>query len=418
MAAPTRRAVIIGGGVIGAACAYYLTRHGWHVTIVEADRFGKGCSHGNCGFVCPSHVLPLAEPGAVVSALKALVQRNSPFSIRPRFDPQLWSWLLRFAKRCNEAAMMEAGRACHALLASSMQSYRELLDTENIDCEWETRGLLFVYQTEREWLEYARTDRLLSEHFQLRARKLDGRELVQFEPALKEGLAGAWHYDGDAHLRPDRFLSSLRLVLEKGGVEIVEDCSAERFVVHQDRAVRLETARGQMTADAFVLAAGALTPRFAEQLGCPIPIQPGKGYSITMPRPSRCPRVPIIFAQHRVAVTPMRSAYRLGSTMEFAGYDKVLRTERLRLLTQAAQVYLHEPYREPFEENWFGWRPMTYDGIPIIDFSPRMSNVVIASGHSMLGVSMATGTGKLVAELVSGTAPHIDPQPYSVRRFA
>jgi D-amino-acid dehydrogenase len=153
------------------------------------------------------------------------------------------------------------------------------------------------------------------------------------------------------------------------------------------------------------------------ELGCKIPIQPGKGYSITMPRPARCPTIPLLFEEHRVAVTPMQTGYRLGSIMEFAGYDTSLPRARLEQLKAGASHYLQEPYCDPVEEEWYGWRPMTPDSIPIIDRSPPLSNVWIAAGHNMLGLSMAPATGKLVAELLSHNRPHLDPQPYSARRF-
>ena len=172
-----------------------------------------------------------------------------------------------------------------------------------------------------------------------------------------------------------------------------------------------------MAADHFVIATGAWAPLLNRELGCRVPIQPGKGYSMTMPRPRLCPAHPLILEEHRVAVTPMRSGYRLGSTMEFAGYDTRLDRRRLELLRAGARHYLHEPYGEPVEEEWFGWRPMTYDSMPIIDRSPAMANVLIAAGHNMLGMSMAPATGKLVAELLSGTPPHVDPAPYSLTRF-
>ena len=149
-----------------------------------------------------------------------------------------------------------------------------------------------------------------------------------------------------------------------------------------------------------------------------MPIQPGKGYSLTMPRPSICPAVPLIFPETRVAVTPFQTGYRLGSTMEFAGYDATLNPRRLQLLRDGARPYLREPEAEPVEEAWFGWRPMTTDGLPIIDRGPALSNVMIAAGHGMLGLSMAPATGKLVAELLNGDEPHLDPGPYRVGRFA
>ncbi len=413
----TGHVLVVGGGVIGTACAYYLSRAGWAVTVLDQDRFGMGCSHANCGFVCPSHVLPLAAPGAVWTALKSLFQRNAPLTIKPRFDPSLWSWLYRFARRCNHHDMLEAGRAIQALLNSSRCLYGDLVRDESLDCEWETRGLLFVLRSRPVMEHYAATDKLLSEVFHLPAKRLDGDALTAFEPALLPGLAGGWFYEGDAHLRPDKLMTSWRRVLEARGVAVREGCAVRSIVREGGQARAVVTPQGELAADAFVFATGALTPLLSRHLGCPIPIQPGKGYSITMPRPARCPSHPLIFEEHRVAVTPMQSGYRLGSTMEFAGYDSTLNPRRLDLLKEAARHYLHEPFGEPVQEAWFGWRPMTYDGKPIIDRSPALANVVIAAGHNMLGLSMAPATGKLVAEMLSDEAPHLDLIPYAATRF-
>jgi D-amino-acid dehydrogenase len=417
MSAAPRSVVVVGGGVVGAACAYYLSRRGLAVTVLDQGEFGRGCSHANCGYVCPSHVLPMAGPGAVMMGLKALVARNSPLKIRPRLDPALWSWLWQFARRCSARQMLAAGKAIGALLASSRALYDELLAAERIGCEWEGKGLLFVHRTAAAFEHYAATDELLGREFGIRARRIAADELSAFEPALKPGLGGAWHYESDAHLRPDRLMAELRRVLGARGVAIREHCAAQSLVQESGRARAVATADGPIEADAFVIAAGALTPHWSRDLGCRLPIQPGKGYSITMPRPARCPGVPMILEEHRVAVTPFRSGYRLGSTMEFAGYDTTLRRERLELLTSAARLYLHEPLAEPMQEEWYGWRPMTPDSLPIIGPSPRLANVWIAAGHNMLGLSMATGTGRLVAELIAGERPHIDPQPYRPTRF-
>lgn len=411
-----RRVIVIGGGVIGAACAYYLNRAGWHVTVVERGEFGMGCSHGNCGFVCPSHVLPLAEPGAAWKAFKSLFAKNSPLAIKPRFDPALWLWLLKFARRCNMADMLEAGHACQALLESSRQLYDELMASEALDCEWEPRGLLYVFRSPEAMEEYAHTDRLLGEIFHVPAARYDPDELLRFEPALRPGLAGGWYYKHDAQLRPDKLMTAWRRVLESRGVEIRERCAVQGFGRQRRRAETIHTAQGDLAADAVVVATGALTPFLNRHLGCSVPIQPGKGYSLTMVRPALCPSVPLIFPETRVAVTPMHSGYRLGSTMEFAGYDATIDRRRLDLLRDGARPYLHQPDAKPVLEEWCGWRPMTFDGKPFIDRSPIMDNVLIAAGHNMLGLSMAPATGKLVAELLDGQTPHIDPEPYALRR--
>jgi D-amino-acid dehydrogenase len=417
MSTAAGRVIVVGGGVIGAACAYYLARSGWAVEVVDRGTFGAGCSHANCGFVCPSHVLPLAEPGAVGRTLKALLKKNSPFTIKPRLSPALWTWLLRFAFRCNRRDMMQAGQAIQALLKSSRVLYDELMRDEPLDCEWETRGMLFVLQSRRGMDHYAETDRLLRESFDMGAERFDGDALLALEPALKPGLAGGWLYRCDAHLRPDRLMTAWRRVLERRGVRIHENCDMNGFLREGGRARAVVTSAGERPADAFVVATGALTPLLNRHLGCKIPIQPGKGYSITMPRPAICPAFPLIFEEHRVAVTPMKSGYRLGSTMEFAGYDTTLNRGRLALLKEGARHYLQEPYCDPVEEEWYGWRPMTPDSVPIIDRSPACANVLIAAGHNMLGLSMAPATGKLVTELLGGTVTHLDPSPYSLARF-
>jgi D-amino-acid dehydrogenase len=184
--------LIIGGGVIGAACAYFLRRDGRKVTIVDRGMFGKGCSHGNCGYVSPSHVLPLAVPGTVRMALRSLINPDSPFRVKPRLDLTLWAWLYRFARRCNHAAMMESAHAIHALLTSSRRLYAEIIENERFDCEWETRGILFVNQTSAGMAHYEPIDRLLREQFQTPATRYDGAALVQLESALKPG----WPVDG------------------------------------------------------------------------------------------------------------------------------------------------------------------------------------------------------------------------------
>jgi D-amino-acid dehydrogenase len=417
MSTAPKSVVIIGGGVIGAACAYYLSRAGASITIIDQGDFGRGCSHANCGYVCPSHVLPLAGPGAVWNAAKALLARNSPLTIRPRFDPALWSWLWQFSRRCTAQCTLSAGRAILALLKPSRQLYEELLVTERIDCEWEAKGLLFVFQSPAAFEHYAATDELVGREFGIRARRLSGQELTAFEPALVPGLPGAWLHETDAHLRPDRLMAEFKRVLLSRGVAIRQQSAAKSLVRENGRARAILTADGEIAADAFVLAAGALSPQWSREMGCRLPIQPGKGYSITMPRPARCPALPIIFEEHRVAVSPFRSGYRLGSTMEFAGYDSSLNPRRIELLKSAARMYLHEPLCEPVQETWFGWRPMTPDSLPIIGPSPALANVWIAAGHNMLGLSMAPATGRLVAQLVAGESPDIDPRPYSPARF-
>jgi D-amino-acid dehydrogenase len=410
------RVVVVGGGVIGAACAHYLRRTGRPVTVIDRGEFGRGCSHANCGLVCPSHVLPAAGPGALWATLKTLFARNSPLSVRWRLDPSMWRWFVQFARRCNHDDMLRAGGAIRALLNSSRRLYDDLLGTHLAEVEWETSGLLFVFRSQRAMDHYARTDEMLAREFDLAAKRCDGDSLLRLEPALKPGMAGAWHYETDGHLRPDRLMLAWRRALEVAGVEIRDNCELHGLMADGRLARRLSTSRGDLPADQVVVATGAWTPKLQKLLRRPVAIQPGKGYSLTMPRPSICPRYPMIFEEHRVAVTPFRSAYRIGSTMEFAGYDESLNPARLRLLRDVAALYLRELIAEPVLESWYGWRPMTPDGLPFIGRLPAFDNVYLAAGHGMLGLSMAPATGRLIAELVGGETPHLDAAPYAVRR--
>lgn len=411
-----KHTVIVGGGVIGGFAAWYLAQTGRRVTLIDRNRFGAACSHGNCGYVSPSHVIPLARPGQLSRAVKGMLSRQTALRIEPMKLLTLAPWLMKFAMRCNSTAMMEAGKACHPLLQSSAALYREIFEQQNMEVEFKTDGLLFVFRDQHEFDEYAATDAWLKHHFDMAAEPFAGKALTDLEPALKPGLAGAWLYRCDAHLRPSRLMSELRRILLKQGVTILEQTELKSLSESDGRASAVVTSGETIPADEFLIATGAWTPLLNESLGCKLPIQPGKGYSITMARPKLCPKYPMILEECHVAITPFETGYRVGSTMEFAGYDTTLNQQRLNYLRTGAAQYLHEPTAEPVEEEWYGWRPMTTDGIPFIDRSPRFSNVWLAAGHSMLGISMGTGTGKLIAEMISGQKPHLDVTPYRVRR--
>jgi D-amino-acid dehydrogenase len=415
--ATNQTVIVIGGGVIGCATAYFLNKLGWRVRIVESGRIGRGCSHGNCGFICPSHVLPLTMPGAVWPVMKRMFRRDSAIHLKPRWDPALWLWLARFARSCRRESMLRAAAARYALLTSSMALYRQFIADESLEIEWADRGLLLVFSSPHELAAHQESAEYLRTEYGITATPYDSRQLAALEPALRPGPAGAWHYPGDAHLRPDRLMGALASLLRSRGVEIHEETIVTRLRLNNGRARAIETSAGALEADAFVLAAGARTAQFAAQLGCRIPIQPGKGYSITMPRPNRAPRMPIIFEEHHVAITPWESGIRIGSTMEFTGYDTTINQRRINLFKQVAAESLIEPPTGPVEEEWYGWRPMTFDDVPCIGPAPKVPNVVVAAGHGMVGMATAMATGKLAAELVTGVEPHVDPTPYSLTRF-
>ncbi|GIX00772.1 MAG: amino acid dehydrogenase [Pirellulaceae bacterium] len=415
----SERIAIVGGGIIGLASAWYLARAGKRVLVLDRDRIGHGCSHGNCGLICPSHVLPLAEPGAVRQAFKAIFRPRGPLRIRPQCSRRFWVWMWQFARRCRLEPMMASARAIQPLLQSSMREYLTWVHDERIECQWHQRGLLFVYRNRRQWERFQTTNDLLQEHFGEGAEKLSDRQLWELVPTLVSTVAGGWYYHGDAHLRPDLLIQSLRRHLERQGrVEFWEGAHVQRLEGSERRlqAVVLHDGRRIEIAE-VVIAAGAQSVALEGQLGTHLLVEPGKGYSVTLPEPIDGPSIPMIFPEQRVAVTPFDNGIRLGSVMEFVGFDSQIPAWRMTYLRRVAREYLRCEIGREVQERWFGWRPMTPDSVPIIDRSPRWKNAWIATGHNMLGLSMAPATGRLIAEMISGQETHLDTYPYRLNRF-
>jgi D-amino-acid dehydrogenase len=415
---PQQDVIVVGAGIIGIACAHYLNKAGYRVTVIDQGRVAGGCSHGNCGYICPSHVLPLTEPGAIVTAIRSLFNPRAPFRVKPRMSPALWNWMWQFAKRCNHRQMLTAGGHLKAILDSSILEYRHIVSEESLQCEWKEHGLLYVLRTERGMQQFARTDRLLTKEFGVSARRIEGDQLPVFDPALKQGLAGAFHYEQDVSVRPDLLNASWSQRLQSRGVSFIESCRLVRLRKSNGRVVALETSHGEMVAEHFIFAMGAWSPRVSSELECSIPIEQGKGYSVTMSPPDPCPRHPMLFPEHRVGVSPFETGYRLGSMMEFAGYDTTIPLHRIEQLQDSAKPYLVASSSGETLEAWYGWRPMTWDSLPIIGRAGKLQNAYLATGHNMLGLSLATATGKLITEMIEGRAPHVDPAPYSPQRFA
>jgi len=409
--------VIVGAGVIGLACAHYLRKTGYKVTVVDKGTVGGECSHANCGYICPSHVLPLTEPGAFKVAMSSLFKAEAPFRVKPQARPALAMWMMQFAKRCTHAQMLKAGVGLKAILDSSMLEYKHLVYGDNISCEFRELGLLYVMQTAKGMEKFSQTDRLLRDKFGVGATRIDGADLPAFDPALKDGLAGAFHYEGDCHLRPDMLNRNWAAYLRGWGVTFIENCAVASVDRGPGKIFGLDTSRGPLIADEYVFALGARSVAFAEQLGCRIPVEPGKGYSVTMARPGLCPIYPMLFPEHKIGVTPFERGYRLGSMMEFAGFDTSIPERRIQQLRRSAEPYLREPHTEVEKDRWYGWRPMTWDSLPIIGRVPGMANASLCTGHNMLGLSLAPASGRLLAEIVSGETPHITADSFSPTRF-
>ena len=407
--------LIIGGGVIGLATALALVEAGRSVRVLEAGTVGCGASHGNCGTITPSHAPPLAAPGVVAQGLRWMFTPDAPLYLKPRLDPTLWAWLWRFAARCNPRDWRQSVRSRSVLLNDSRQRLADWVQRHALDCEFAEDGLDYVFRDPANFDRYAADCAALAE-FDIPTRIMGGQEYLRSEPALKPGVVGAIHFPGDAHLRPDRYVASLaRAVSERGGV-IEEHCRATSLRTSEQGA-EVETTLGARSGREAVVALGAWSPGLLRSLGLRLPVQPGKGYSITYSRPARVPRRPMVLKDRSVCVTAWDSGFRLGSTMEFSGYDDSLNATRLGALERAAAEFLHEPVGAAVQERWYGWRPMTWDDLPILGRAPRHRHTWLATGHGMLGVSMSAATGQLMADLITGREPAFDPSPYRLERF-
>lgn len=411
--------VVVGAGVIGLACALALLESGRGVRVIDAGRIGGGSSHGNCGTITPSHAPPLAAPGMVGKALRMMLRADSPLYIRPRVDPILLRWLWRFAGRCNLADWEASARSKSALLNDSRARLAQWVDRYALDCEFAEAGEDYVFRDPRTFA-HGHGELALLRELGVAVEVFDGPAYEAEEPAVRPGVAGAIRFSGDAVLRPDRYVGELaRAIRERGGV-IQEHCALTGLEATRDGPV-VATADDRLRARDVVVATGAWSPRLAAAIGMRWlrgAMQPGKGYSITYSRPALVPRRPLVLRDRSVCVTSWGSGFRVGSTMEFAGFDDRLDPGRLAAIEQAARDYLREPAGAEVRERWCGWRPMSCDDIPLVGAVPGRRHVWLATGHGMMGVSMSAGTGQLVADLVGGRSPAVDPMPFRPARFA
>lgn len=407
--------VVVGAGAVGLACALALVEQGRSVRMLEAGRIGGATSSGNCGTITPSHAPPLAAPGTLWQALRWSLDPASPLYVRPGLDPARWDWLRRFALRCNRHDWLAAAAARAALLRDSRQRLEDWVARYELQCEYRPSGLDYVFADERHFAQHCRHRQVL-DGLGIATEVLAAGPYLAAEPAFRPGICGAIRFPGDACLRPERYTAGLAAAARARGVLIQEQCALQSFTPESD-AVQLQTSHGGYRCRELVLAGGPWTPQLARGLGLRVPITPGKGYSITCPRPSQVPSRPVVLKDHSVFVIAWEQALRLGGTMELGGYDDRLNPTRLAAIARAARRYLHDPGLEGAQQPWYGWRPMTPDDLPLLGRSPAQRRVWLAAGHGMLGISMSSGSGQLIADLICQRPAAVDPQAYRPERF-
>jgi D-amino-acid dehydrogenase len=413
------RVVIVGAGVIGLCAAREMRRRGWEVVVLDARRPGAGASHGNAGWVVPGHAGPVPRPGLVRTSMRWMLRSDSPLYIQPRADVGFARWLLAFWRSCNARAYGE-GLTAIARLNRRTFALFDQLEQEGLEFEQRRDGMLFVY-LDRAGIEHDLRDleALAPYGFEPPA-ILEGDALHAFEPSLSDCVAAGLHVAAERHLRPDRFVAVLADRLASEGVEIRSGSPVTGFVRRAGAVTGVETPTKTEAADAVLIAAGAWTGQVARLAGVRLPIEAGKGYSLDFaPAPIAVGR-PLSLHEARVAVTPFAGAVRLAGTMEFSGINERIRPERVAAIARAAATFLRGWSPDPAEATtiWTGMRPMTPDGLPAIGLLPGFGNLAVASGHAMLGLTLAPATGEAVAELLTtGRAPDV-LGPFDPARFA
>jgi D-amino-acid dehydrogenase len=413
-----QRAVVIGAGIAGLCCAYYLRRRGLDVVVLDAEPVGSraAASYGNGGWICPSQAGPLPEPGLTMSALQALMSAKSPLYFRPGYLPRLAPWLARFWTYCNRR---DFDKGTGALAALSRRTFKlvDAMVADGIEFELHKLGLVVATATEREARNALDSlEGMRSHGFTLPRDIMVGNALRDLEPALAARVQAGFHIEEHWHVRPQTMTIGIARRLVQLGVEIHEGAGVESFDT-TDAAVRAaRTSTGEFAGDAFILAAGSWTTLLAQKLGVEIPMEPGKGYSFLI-KPKVMPRHGILFADIHAGASPLGDRLKISGTMEFSGYNLEIDRARLENVFRLASDYI-ELAAPDYEEAWAGLRPMSADGLPILDWARPYRNCYLATGYSMLGMTLSQPAGEVMAEMVAtGVRPALF-EPFRSDRFA
>ncbi len=393
------RVVVVGGGVIGVCCAYYLARGGAGVTLLERERLGAGASSGNAGTVSAGHP-PLNRPGRIRQAVLDMVNPASPLYVKPRWDPALWRWLLGFARYCTDVHVEYCMGVMAPLGKDALALFDQVIGEEGIECGYRADGYYDVCRTER-GLSGALHEASIIRRHGYHPEELDGDELRHREPALADDILGGVFYPDAATLEPLRFLERLAEAARRHGAVIREEVDVAAVRITSGRAAGVTLAGGEaLAADAVVLATGPYSNGLMANTGIRIPVQPGKGYHRDVEvGPNGAPRLRVacVLNESSVFCTPMGTTVRFAGTMEFSGENRVMRAARLDQMTTAAgHAFPGLGSARPVSE-WCGLRPVSMDGLPIVGPIPGVDGLHVATGHGMLGLTLGPVTGAMVA---------------------
>ena len=412
-----KEVIIVGGGIIGLATAYYLNLEGHDVSVIDQDKIKSGASHINSGYLTPSHIIPLAAPGMISKGFRWMFNNSSPFYIKPRFDLDLVNWGMKFIKSCTSEHVQKSMKSILDINLLSKKLFIEMQQSNNFDFHLESKGLLMAYKTslaEREEAEAASWAKDLG----IIVKQLSKEEILKIQPKVPMEVAGAFMYESDAHTTPELFMNNLKNHLMSRGIKFFLDTVVTSFQKKEKKIEALNTNKGIFKADEFVIATGAWTEGILKELGIKLSIQAGKGYSFDVKNITGL-SIPAILSEAKVAVTPMSGYTRFGGTMEISGINSKINSRRVLSIVNAAKEYYPgiEIPLTSVDKARSGLRPLSTDGLPFIGRHSSFKNLVLASGHAMMGWSLGPATGKLITELVSGYDPSLDLKPYSPERI-
>jgi D-amino-acid dehydrogenase len=408
--------LVIGGGIVGAAIADAVSRDGSDVLLVERGTPGHGCSYGNAGWVTPCFATPLPRPGLLWKSLRWMADPESPLYIAPRPDPSLIRWLARFAGAMRTRPFQEGTSALVELSRFSLEHYASLSRTHAGGMDMIHKGLLLLGLTARGFAGTLQELEMM-EGLGVQGKALNPHEIRTMEPAIKGPVAGGVHYPNEAHLEPLEAVRALLARAEAAGSRLMQDTEVIRLTTSGGRIDAVQTTRGWIKPREVILALGIWTREIAARISLRVPLLGGKGYSMTLDHPDTPLRTPVMVVEKKVAITPHGSRLRLAGTLELVKDDFSVSTRRVETIYRTGGMLLGLPDPPRPKEIWRGLRPCTPDGMPIIGRPEGFQNLVLATGHQMLGMQTAPATGRLVSDLVHGLTPTFDPAPFKPSRF-
>lgn len=411
--------LIVGGGIVGLFTAYFLQKEGVEVTVIDKTDLSQNCSTGNAGMIVPSHIIPLAAPGMISKGISWMFSSKSPFYIHPRLDYKLARWCMLFFKNANEKQVEKAIPHLKNLSLLSKALYLTFkAEHPEAALALQEKGLMMAYQTEaieKEETEFA----FLARKHGLEAEILGPSELKEIEPNIKLNARGAVLFPGDAHLDPGALYGFLKTYLKEKGVTFLTESEVKGFEKTATQVTAVITKEGRLSCEKVVLCGGSWSGELADMLGFSLPMMGGKGYSFIQKNNPEIKQATILTEQ-KVAVSPYGETIRFGGTMEITGTSQKVNINRVKGIFESINQYYPE-FEAKFPETdkiWKGLRPCSPDGLPYIGFAPNYTNVLVGSGHSMMGVSLAPATGKLLAELHEQKDTSLKINGFEVGRYS